>query len=107
MKDARLNGRALIHIHKQMSLDYNEILKLWDSPGNRRITMEFSWNLEPGLIDKFNKMCMYFKSYKEHKLFLFVFQNIYIRFSLMLDRWLDSEWQKACPRVLQNSSETF
>jgi hypothetical protein len=29
---AGLNGLPLIHIHKQMSLAFNKILKLWDTP---------------------------------------------------------------------------
>jgi hypothetical protein len=42
MKDARLNGLALIHAQKQISLAYNENMKLWDSPGIRRISLAFS-----------------------------------------------------------------
>jgi hypothetical protein len=42
MKDASFDT------YKQMSLDYNEILKLSDSPGNRKIA-SFSLNCEPEL----------------------------------------------------------
>jgi hypothetical protein len=38
MKGAKLNGLA----YKQTSLDYNEILKLWNSPVNRRIALAFT-----------------------------------------------------------------
>jgi hypothetical protein len=47
MKDARLNGLALINIHKQISLTYNEILMLWVA--SETTTIAFSRTCEPDL----------------------------------------------------------
>lgn len=41
MKDNRLNGLALMFVHKNMPIDHLEILQLWDSPGHRRIALAF------------------------------------------------------------------
>ncbi|XP_053405171.1 52 kDa repressor of the inhibitor of the protein kinase-like [Mercenaria mercenaria] len=39
MKSIRLNGLALMYINKDIDLDKNEILRLWSSSGNRRISL--------------------------------------------------------------------
>ena len=41
MGDSRLNGLALAYIHKHSSFDANEVLKLWDATGHRRISLAF------------------------------------------------------------------
>ena len=42
MANARLNGLALVYIHKPMEIDSSSVLKRLDASGHRRITLAFT-----------------------------------------------------------------
>ena len=42
MANARLNGLALVFIHKATEIDSSSVLKRWDASGHRRIALAFS-----------------------------------------------------------------
>ena len=42
MKDPRLNGLALMFVHNNIAIDRMDILRVWDSPGHRRIVLAFN-----------------------------------------------------------------
>jgi len=42
MKEERLNGIALMFVHKHIPVDRKQILQMWDSTGDRRVELAFN-----------------------------------------------------------------